>query len=158
VTYQIESGATASSQTSLGGEDRMWSPEVPRSGGRPGSSRHSLVIAAWLGATAPTAAALAAPTNYFETNASAQILAFLPCGDSENASCLRFSEDVRSALSTPDGAPATSSSGPPGSSLPPLEDQADVILDAEEWQHVVQLLKNPPKATPGLRRALARRR
>ena len=38
--------------------------------------------------------------------------------------------------------------------LPPLEKQADVVLDEEESKQLVEILKNPPKPTPTLIRIL----
>jgi uncharacterized protein (DUF1778 family) len=43
-------------------------------------------------------------------------------------------------------------------SLPPLEEQADVLLSPEEWEHLQKLLEFPPKALPSLKRAMARKR
>ena len=45
-----------------------------------------------------------------------------------------------------------------GGTLPPLEEQADIRLTPEEWEDLRRLLDFPPKATPGLRRAMARKR
>jgi uncharacterized protein (DUF1778 family) len=42
--------------------------------------------------------------------------------------------------------------------LPPLEVQADEVLTPEESEQVLELLRHPPKATPLLKEALARKR
>jgi len=124
-------------------------------------SKCIVVIAPDLGATAPTRTAMVDTLARHEvTNASSlwsSIAKMLESPDDDTRPPQPL-EAIGCFLETHDQTRENVAFPRPRVTLPPLEVQADVTLTAEESHQLAELLRHPPRATPGLRRALARRR